>query len=74
MEIAGSPRNIFRYSLVEFVMVVQPQFEFWGRKLTGFLLTRNAMTFEDRRQTVGDKLHGREGNSPDHQLRSPNTR
>ena len=22
--------------------------------------------------TVGDKLHSREGNSPDHQLRSPN--
>lgn len=34
------------------------------------LLTLNAIVFEDRRQTVGDKLHSREGNSPDHQLRS----
>lgn len=23
-------------------------------------------------QSMGDKVHGREGNSPDHQLRSPN--
>ena len=49
------------------------QLEFLGRKLTGFLLTLNAVTLEDRRQTVGDKLHSREGNSPDHQLRSLNT-
>ena len=73
-EIAGSPRNIFRYSLVEFIAVVQPQFEFWGRKLTGFLLTQNAAIFEDRSQTVGDNLHSQEGNNPDHQLRSLSTR
>ncbi len=41
-EIAGSPRNIFRYSLAEWVVVVESQLELWGRKLTGFLLTPNA--------------------------------
>jgi hypothetical protein len=50
------------------------QFKFWGRKLTRFLLTLNAIVLEDRRQTVGDKLHSREGKSPDHQLRSQNIR
>ena len=42
-EIAGSPRNIFRYSLVGCFMVVKPQFKFSGRKSTGFLLTLNAI-------------------------------
>ncbi len=55
-------------------MVVKSQLELWGRKLTGFLLTLNAMAFEDRSQTMGDKFHSREGNSPDHQLRSLNIR
>ena len=49
------------------------QLKFWGRKLTGFLLTLNAVILEDGSRTVGDKLHSREGNSPDHQLRSLNT-
>ena len=42
------------------------QLKFWGRKLTGFLLTLNAMVLEGRSQTAGDKFRGREGNSPDH--------
>jgi hypothetical protein len=71
-EIAGSPRNIFRYSLAEFSVVVEHSLNFWGRKLTKFLLTPNAIVFEGGKQTVGDKLHSREGNSPDHQLRSLN--
>ena len=50
------------------------QFEFWGRKLTGFLLTLNATILEGRSQTMGDKFHSREGNSPDHRLRSQNIR
>ena len=44
--------------------------KFWGREFTRFLLTLNATSLEDRRQTVRDKLHSREGKSPDHQLRS----
>ena len=46
------------------------QFEYLGRKLTDLLLTLNANMFEDRSQTTRDKLRGRKGNSPDHQLRS----
>ena len=72
MEIAGSLRNIFRYSLIELIYGGKAQLEFWGRKLTMFLLTLNAMILEDRSQTAGDKLRSREGNSPDHQLRSLN--
>ena len=46
------------------------QLKFWGREFTRFLLTLNATVFEDRSQTARDKLRSREGNSPDHQLRS----
>ena len=50
------------------------QFEFLGRKLTGLLLTLNAIDFESGSQTVGDNLHSQEGNNPDHQLRSQSVR
>ena len=53
-------------------MVVKLQLKLWGREFTGLLLTLNAINFKDRSQTVGDNLHSREGNNPDHQLRSPN--
>ncbi len=46
------------------------QLKFWGRELTGFLLTLNVVIFESRSQTTRDNLRGREGNNPDHQLRS----
>ncbi len=32
--------------------------------------TTNAINLKPGSETVGDKLHSREGNSPDHQLRS----
>ena len=48
--------------------------EIWGRKLTGFLLTLNAVDLEDGSQTAGDKFRGREGNSPDRRIRSLNIR
>ena len=35
--------------------------------------TPNVMETMSGSQTMGDKVHGQEGNSPDHQLRSPNT-
>ena len=45
--------------------------------LGGLLLTKpnqtpNAGTPEYGSWTTGDEIRGREGNSPDHQLRSPN--
>ena len=44
-----------------------------GKKLTNSNQTSNAIKLEPGSETVGDKLHSREGNSPDHQLRSPST-
>ena len=71
-EIAGSPRNSFRASLIV---------EFYGGRalngLGGFTAYRILSNCEchkmiNRSQTVGDKLHGQKGNSPDRQLRSQN--
>ena len=41
--------------------------------LPGYRLQANSEDHYDYpgSQSVGDKLHGREGNNPDHQLRSP---
>jgi hypothetical protein len=44
-----------------------------GKKLTNSNQTSNAINSEPGSETVGDKLHSREGNSPDHQLRSLST-
>jgi hypothetical protein len=41
-----------------------------GKKLTNSNQTTNAINLKPGSETVGDKLHSREGNSPDHQLRS----
>ena len=38
-------------------------------KVTDVSQTPNAGKSERSSETVGDKLHSREGNSPDHQLR-----
>ena len=40
-------------------------------KVTDVSQTPNAGKSERSSETVGDKLHSREGNSPDHQLRPP---
>ncbi len=71
LEIAGSPRNEFRLSLgVEF---------YGGRALDGLGAPHGYQTqpnSEYRKmlsgsEAAGDKLRRREGNNPDHQLRSP---
>jgi hypothetical protein len=58
---------------------VQPQeLSYGGRALDGLggeyptklNQTTNAIACHPGSETVGDKLHSREGNSPDHQLRS----
>jgi hypothetical protein len=41
-----------------------------GKKLTNSNQTTNAINLKPGSETVGAKLHSREGNSPDHQLRS----
>ncbi len=42
-----------------------------GETLTNSNQTMNAINPEPGSETAGDKLRSREGNSPDHQLRSP---
>jgi len=73
LDIAGFPRNIFRYS-VEVVKIV------WGRALVvlgGALPLSSTKKLRIRTigfgsQTLGAKVHSREGNSPDRTLRSLN--
>jgi hypothetical protein len=42
-----------------------------GEYLTNSNQTSNSINREPGSETAGDKLRSREGNSPDHQLRSP---
>ncbi len=42
-----------------------------GRNPVNSNQTMNAINPEPGSETAGDKLHSREGNNPDHQLRSP---
>jgi len=69
-EIAGSPRNVLRYSVTD---------EFHGGRALnglgappGYRTQSNSECREMLRgsETVGAKLHCREGNSPDRRLRS----
>ncbi len=69
--IAGSPRNVFRYSLCDESC--------GGRALDGIGPRRGYQTqpnHEYRKmlagsETAGAKIRSREGNNPDRQLRSP---
>ncbi len=70
--IAGSPRNAFRCSVACFV----PEVEHWiGDGPPTGLLTLAKLRMPVRESAAvrlwGDKLHSREGNSPEHQLRPP---
>ena len=70
-EIAGTPRNSFRASLIVNCM--------GGRALnelgpfTGYQTQPNSeyLYIIYGSQTVGDKIHSQKGNSPDRRLRSP---
>ena len=70
--IAGSPRNAFRCSVARSVLEVEHCLDEGPQKVTDFRQTPNASTPERGSETAGDKLRGREGNSPDRQLRSLN--
>jgi hypothetical protein len=70
--IAGSPRNAFRCSVVCSVLEVEHCLAKGAYKLTDVRQTPNASTSQRGSETAGDKLRGREGNSPDRQLRSRN--
>ena len=64
-EIAGSPRNALRCSVV----VSYAEVEHWmgegPYRVTKINQTPNAATLEHGSETVGDKLHCQKGNSPD---------
>ncbi len=70
LDIAGSPRNSSRASVKGSVAEVEHWIGRGGRKLAGPNQTPNAATPHLGSRTVGDKLHCREGNSPDRRLRS----
>ena len=72
-ELSGSPRNAFRRSRGETELGVQHCFAEGRESGTEARQTRNTSRSATS-ETVGDKLHRREGKSPDHQLRPPNGR
>lgn len=72
-ELAGSPRNALRRSGTSKSEGVKHCFAAGGESCTKARQTQNT-SCEGTSKTVGDKLHRQEGNSPDHQLRSPNIR
>ena len=72
-DIAGSPRNSFRASVWTEFRGGKALNGLGGDKLTEPYQTKNAGESFFGSQTVGDKFHCRKGNSPDPQLRSPNT-
>ena len=71
-EIAGSPRNSFRASL-KFKIHRGRALNVLGA-FTGYRKLSNSeyCAIILGSQTMSDKIHGRKGNSPDLQLRSPN--
>ncbi len=69
--IARSLRNIFRDSVVSTMVVVERWMDY---RVTESNQTANADDAMYGSQTAGDKLRRREGNNPDRQLRSPNSR
>ena len=71
-EIAGSPRNSFRAS-VEVKLIEGRALNRCGPHLAVPNLIKLRMSVNIfSSQSVGDKVHGQKGNSPDRQLRSRN--
>ena len=68
--IAGSPRNIFRYSPWQKLAGGRDTGRTKDRKVTRSYQTPNASVVLPGSQTAGAKFRGREGNNPDRQLRS----
>ena len=72
LEIAGSLRNSFRASLGVKDRGGRALFGLGGRKLYRIQINSECQGFISGSQTASDKIRSRKGNSPDHQLRSPN--
>ena len=70
--IAGSPRNSFRASVEDEGSGGRALNSRWPRQgVLNKIKLRMPLDILGS-QTVGDKVHGQKGNSPDHQLRSQN--
>ena len=69
-EIAGSPRNSFRTSLVLLAHGGRALNEVGANKVTELYQTTNTIIIILRSQTAGAKFRGQKGKSPDRQLRS----
>ena len=69
LEISCSPRNNFRVSLVKLCAGVEHWIHKGVYRPTEGNQTPNTVS-EPGSETVGDKLHCQEGNSPDRRLRS----
>ena len=74
-ELAGSPRNALRRSGDEELSSGKALFRRGLRKRYQVLANSEySASLPSTSETVRDKLHCQEGNSPDHQLRPPNDR
>ena len=72
-EIARTPRNAFRGSLDSILGQVEILIKCRGfSRPTSFRQTPNGLSFLIRSEGWGAKVTVREGNNPDHQLRSQN--
>ena len=71
-EIARTPRNAFRCSLVESVTEVELLIGLGGFTAYQTLTNSECCNMIHRSEGMGAKVHVREGKNPDHQLRSPN--
>ena len=73
-DIAGSPRNSFRASLVKEITGGRALNAQWPHLEVLSVIKLRMPVKEDGSQTLGDKVQCRKGNSPDRQLRSQNKR
>ena len=70
-EIARTPRNAFRCSVVTSVMEVELPIGLGGFTAYQPLMNSECHDMFTGSEAVGAKVHCQEGNNPDHQLRSP---
>ena len=69
-EIAGSPRNSFRASLMVKSIGGRALIGLGPHRVPNLVKLRMAILIHGS-QTMSDKAHSQEGNSPDHRLRPP---
>ena len=72
LEIARTPRNAFRCSLGPYVKEVERLIGYEGFTAYQVLINSECFYRKPRSEGAGAKVRVREGNNPDHQLRSPN--